>query len=63
VQSVLALPEHMDVFENGIARRLDFSFSGPQGARLTRGYVRVGCAVVLGPGFGGRCGADAAFVA
>ncbi len=36
VQSVLALPAHLDVFENGIARRLDFSFSGPQGARLAR---------------------------
>lgn len=36
VQSVLALPEHLDIFENGIATRLDFSFSGPQGARLAR---------------------------
>lgn len=36
VQSVLALPEHLDVFENGIASKLDFSFSGPQGARLAR---------------------------
>ncbi len=36
VQSVLALPEHLDVFENGIASRLDFSFSGPQGARLAQ---------------------------
>jgi len=36
VQSVLALPEHLDVFENGIAKRLDFSFSGPQGARLAK---------------------------
>jgi malonate decarboxylase alpha subunit len=36
VQSVLALPEHLDVFENGLASRLDFSFSGPQGARLAR---------------------------
>ena len=34
VQSVLALPEHLDVFENGIASRLDFSFSGPQAGRL-----------------------------
>ena len=34
VQSVLSLPEHLDVFERGIASRLDFSFSGPQGARL-----------------------------
>ena len=36
VQSVLALPEHLDVFENGIASKLDFSFSGPQGARLAQ---------------------------
>src|SRR4249920_2350355 len=36
VQSVLALPEHLDIFENGIATRLDFSFSGPQGARLAK---------------------------
>lgn len=34
VQSVLALPEHLEVFERGIASRLDFSFSGPQSARL-----------------------------
>ena len=34
VQSVLALPEHLDVFESGIATKLDFSFSGPQAARL-----------------------------
>ena len=36
VQSVLALPEHLDVFDKGIATRLDFSFSGPQGTRLAR---------------------------
>ncbi len=36
VQSVLALPQHLDVFESGIANRLDFSFSGPQGARLAK---------------------------
>ncbi len=36
VQSVLALPEHLDVFEKGIAAKLDFSFSGPQGGRLAR---------------------------
>ncbi len=34
VQSVLALPQHIDVFERGIASRLDFSFSGPQAGRL-----------------------------
>jgi malonate decarboxylase alpha subunit len=46
VQSVLALPEHLDIFENGIASRLDFSFSGPQGARLARmvsaGQIEIG---------------------
>jgi malonate decarboxylase alpha subunit len=46
VQSVLALPEHLDVFERGIASRLDFSFSGPQGGRLAKlvsaGRISVG---------------------
>jgi malonate decarboxylase alpha subunit len=36
VQSVLALPEHLDVFESGIATRLDFSLSGPQAGRLAK---------------------------
>jgi len=43
---VLALPEHLDVFENGVASRLDFSFSGPQGARLAKlaagGQLKIG---------------------
>lgn len=34
VQSVLTLPEHLDVFEKGIAKKLDMSFSGPQGGRI-----------------------------
>ena len=46
VQSVLALPEHLDLFENGIASRLDFSFSGPQSARLAKmvaaGQIQIG---------------------
>ena len=46
VQSVLALPEHLDVFDNGIASKLDFSFSGPQGARLaqlvSQGRIEIG---------------------
>jgi malonate decarboxylase alpha subunit len=46
VQSVLSLPEHLDVFELGIASQLDFSFSGPQGARLAQlesdGLIRIG---------------------
>jgi malonate decarboxylase alpha subunit len=44
--SVLALPEHLDLFENGIASRLDFSFSGPQGARLAR--LVAGGQIVIG---------------
>ncbi|MDR6861309.1 acyl CoA:acetate/3-ketoacid CoA transferase alpha subunit [Variovorax guangxiensis] len=46
VQSVLALPEHLDIFENGVAARLHFSFSGPQGARLAKlvsaGRIEIG---------------------
>lgn len=34
--SVLSLPEHLDVFDKGIASRLDFSFSGPQAGRLAK---------------------------
>ncbi|MDD5298423.1 MAG: malonate decarboxylase subunit alpha [Rhodocyclaceae bacterium] len=34
VQSVVALPEHIALFDKGIARELDFSFSGPQGTRM-----------------------------
>lgn len=36
VQSGVVLPEHLDLFESGIARRLDFSYSGPQSARIAR---------------------------
>ncbi|HYZ24407.1 MAG TPA: malonate decarboxylase subunit alpha, partial [Rhodopila sp.] len=36
VQSVLALPEHLTVFERGIARRLDFAFAGPQSRKLAQ---------------------------
>jgi malonate decarboxylase alpha subunit len=36
VQSVLALPSHMELFERGVARRVDFSFSGPQATHLAR---------------------------
>jgi malonate decarboxylase alpha subunit len=46
VQSVLALPEHLDLFERGIASKVDFSFSGPQGARLAKmvsqGQIAIG---------------------
>jgi len=36
LQSVLTLPEHLDVFDRGIASKLDFSFSGPQAGRVAK---------------------------
>ena len=46
VQSNIALPQHLDVFEKGIARKLDFSYSGPQGVRMAnlveQGKVKIG---------------------
>src|SRR5229473_6439967 len=36
VQSGLVLQAHLDLFERGIARKLDFSYSGPQGAAIAR---------------------------
>jgi malonate decarboxylase alpha subunit len=36
VQSGVVLPEHLDVFEKGIAKRLDYAYSGPQSARIAR---------------------------
>jgi malonate decarboxylase alpha subunit len=46
VQSGIVLPEHLDVFENGIAERLDYAYSGPQSARIARmlfgGQIKLG---------------------
>jgi len=36
VQSGVVLPEHLDIFDKGIARKLDYSYSGPQAARIAR---------------------------
>lgn len=36
VQSGLVLPEHLDLFRLGIARKLDFSYSGPQSGAIAR---------------------------
>src|ERR1700685_3664697 len=36
VQSGVVLPSHLDLFERRIARRLDYSYSGPQSARIAR---------------------------
>src|SRR6202051_2292881 len=46
VQSVLALPDHLAVFERGIANRLDFADAGPQSLKLAElvaaNAVRIG---------------------
>src|SRR6201987_5153994 len=36
VQSGVVLPEHLDLYDKGIAHRLDYSYSGPQAARVAR---------------------------
>jgi malonate decarboxylase alpha subunit len=36
VQSGIVLAAHLDLFERKIARRLDYSYSGPQSARIAR---------------------------
>jgi len=46
VQSVVALPDHIELFERDVARRLDFSFSGPQAGRMAQlvgaGRIKIG---------------------
>ena len=34
IQSTLSIPEHLDVFDKGIAKKLDFAYAGSQGKRL-----------------------------
>ena len=36
VQSGIVLPEHIDLFEKGIAKKLDYSYSGPQSYAVPR---------------------------
>ncbi|HEY6631241.1 MAG TPA: malonate decarboxylase subunit alpha [Rhizobiaceae bacterium] len=36
VQSGVVLPEHLDIFERGVAKRLDYAYSGPQSARIAK---------------------------
>ncbi|MEV0307925.1 malonate decarboxylase subunit alpha [Nonomuraea fuscirosea] len=44
--SSISLKEHLDVFERGVARRLDFAYAGPQSVRMAQlladGKVEVG---------------------
>ena len=46
VQSVIALPEHIELFEKGIARKVDFCYSGPVGGRMANlvaeGRIQIG---------------------
>jgi malonate decarboxylase alpha subunit len=46
VMSSVSRPEHLDIFEKGIAKILDFSFAGPQSLRMAQmiedGTVNVG---------------------
>ncbi|AFM24712.1 malonate decarboxylase subunit alpha [Desulfomonile tiedjei] len=36
VQSVISRPSHCEIFERGIAEKVDFSFSGPQSTQVSR---------------------------
>jgi len=44
--SCLGLPEHLDLFENGLASEVNFAYAGPQGSRLAQmvfdGKVKIG---------------------
>jgi malonate decarboxylase alpha subunit len=46
VLSTIALADQLDVFERGIARQVDFSYSGPQGLRMAKlamnGKIKIG---------------------
>lgn len=46
VQSAITLPSHLDLFEKGVADKIDFSFSGPQADRLAKmikdGTIKLG---------------------
>ncbi len=46
VQSAVSLPEHLDLFEQKIAEKIDFSFAGPQATRLAlmieKGQIKIG---------------------
>ncbi|MGE4529171.1 MAG: malonate decarboxylase subunit alpha [Rhodospirillaceae bacterium] len=41
VQSCVPLASHLDLFENGIAKKLDFAFGGPQAGRVAK-FIREG---------------------
>jgi len=46
IMSAIARPEHLDIFEKGIAQKLDFSFAGAQSLRMAQmiedGLIEIG---------------------
>ena len=46
IMPTVSLPEHLDLFEKGIARKIDFSYSGAQSLRMSQlmedGLIEVG---------------------
>lgn len=46
IMSSISRPEHLDIFEKGIAEKIDFSFSGPQSLRVSQmiedGIIKIG---------------------
>ncbi|WP_150467071.1 malonate decarboxylase subunit alpha [Francisella sp. SYW-9] len=46
IQSAISLSQHLDIFDKGIASKVDFSFSGPQSIRLSQmiknGKIEIG---------------------
>ena len=46
IMSSLSRPEHLDIFEKGIAEKVDFSFAGPQSLRVAQlledGVLKIG---------------------
>ncbi|API87317.1 malonate decarboxylase subunit alpha [Francisella uliginis] len=46
IQSAISLPQHLDIFDKGIASKVDFSFSSPQSIRLSQmiknGKIEIG---------------------
>lgn len=46
IMSSISRPEHLDIFEKGIAEKIDFSFAGPQSLRVSQmledGILKIG---------------------
>lgn len=46
IMSSISIPEHLDIFEKGIAEKMDFSYAGPQSLRVSQmledGILKIG---------------------